>query len=73
LENVNLSHFSYCDLLHKTGSEIVPFQSVHPIEMIDSLAENFIMRFSDFRSRFKNTRIFENPFSVEFSDAPEKF
>jgi hypothetical protein len=47
LENVNLCHFSFCDLLHKDGSASVPFSSVHAIEMIASLAENFKIRFGD--------------------------
>jgi hypothetical protein len=42
------------------------------MEMINSLAENFKMRFSDFHCYARNICIFENPFSVEVSDAPEK-
>jgi hypothetical protein len=72
LENVNLCHFSSCDLLHKDGSVSVPFSSVRAVEMIDSLAENFQMRFTDFHSHATNVRIFEKPFFVEVSDAPEK-
>jgi hypothetical protein len=45
---------------------------VHAVEVIDSLAENFKIRFNDFRSHATNIHIFENPFSVEVSDAPEK-
>jgi hypothetical protein len=40
--------------------------------MIDSSAENFKMRFCDFRSRVTNARIVRNPFSIEASDAPEE-
>jgi len=40
--------------------------------MIGSLAESFKMRFNDFRSHTANIRIFENTFSVEVSDGPEK-
>jgi hypothetical protein len=40
--------------------------------MIDSLAENFKMRFSDFHSHATNISIFENPFSIEVNDTPEK-
>jgi hypothetical protein len=40
--------------------------------MTDFLAENFKMIFSDFRSLATNIRIFENPFSIEVSDASEK-
>jgi hypothetical protein len=47
----------------------IPFPSV---EMIDYLAENFRIRFNDFRSRDTNLRVFGNPFSLEVSDAPEK-
>jgi hypothetical protein len=70
LENVNLCRFSSCDLLHNDGSVNVPFPSVRAVEMIDSLAENFRMKFSDFRSH--DTNIFKNPFSVEVRDAAEK-
>jgi hypothetical protein len=38
--------------------------------MVDSLAENFKMRLDVFRSRDRNIRDFENPFSVEISDVP---
>jgi hypothetical protein len=72
LENVNLCHFSSCDLLHKDGSLSVPFPSVHAVEIIHSLAKNFQMRFNDFHSHATNIHIFENPFSTEVSDAPEK-
>jgi hypothetical protein len=40
--------------------------------MFDSLAENFKMSFSAFRSHATNIFIFENPFSVEVIDAAEK-
>jgi hypothetical protein len=72
LKNVNLCHFSSCNLLHNDGSASVPFPSVHAIEMTDSLAENFKMRFNDFHNHATNIHIFEDPFSVEVSDAPEK-
>jgi hypothetical protein len=72
LENVNLCHFSSCDLLHKYGSVSVPFPDIRAVEMIDSLAENFKTSFSDFRSHATNTLIFENPFSVEVSHTPEE-
>jgi hypothetical protein len=39
--------------------------------MIDSLAENFKMIFSDFCSHVENIHIPENPFSIEVSDAPK--
>jgi len=66
LENVNICHFSSCDLLHKDGSVSVPFPSVRAVEMIDSLAENFKMRFNDFRSHATNISVFQ------VTDAPEK-
>jgi hypothetical protein len=47
LNNVNLCHFSSCDLLHKDGSVCVSFPSVRAIKMIDSFAENFKMMFND--------------------------
>jgi hypothetical protein len=50
LENVNLCNFSSCDLFHKDVSVSVPFQSIHAVEMIDSLTENFKMRFNGFHS-----------------------
>jgi hypothetical protein len=65
-------YFSSCDLLHNDGSVSVPFPSVHAIEIINSLAENFKMRFNDFHSHPTNICIFENPFSIEVCDAPEK-
>jgi hypothetical protein len=40
--------------------------------MTDSLAENFKMSFNDFRSHATNMCIFENPFSIDVSDALEK-
>jgi hypothetical protein len=40
--------------------------------MIDSVAENFKMRFNGFRSHATNVLISEIPFSVEVSDAPKK-
>jgi hypothetical protein len=72
LENVNLCNFSSCDLLHQDGPVSVPFPHVCAVEMTDSLAENFKMRFSDFHSHSTNICIFENPFSVDVSDAVEK-
>jgi hypothetical protein len=63
---------SSCDLLHKDRSVEVPFPSVCAVEMIDSLAENFKMRFNGFCSHATNIHIFENLFSVEVNDAPEK-
>jgi hypothetical protein len=72
LENVNLCHFSSCDMFHKNGSESVPFPSVCAVEMFDSLAKNFKMRFNDFCSHATNICIFETPFSIEVSDAAEK-
>jgi hypothetical protein len=49
---------------------VFPF-SAHAVEMIDYLAENFKMRFNDFHSHVTNICMFENPFSIEVSDAPE--
>jgi hypothetical protein len=54
LENVNLCHFSSCVLLYKNGSVSVPFPSVRAVEMIDSLTDNFKMRFNDFRRHATN-------------------
>jgi hypothetical protein len=54
------------------GSVSVPFPNFRTVEMTDSLAENFEMRFNNFRSHAKNVRIFENPFSAEVSGNPEK-
>jgi Ran GTPase-activating protein (RanGAP) involved in mRNA processing and transport len=66
-------HIFSCDLLRKDESVVtVPFSSVHAVEMTDYLAENFKMRFNDFCSHAINIRIFENAFSIEVSDAPEK-
>jgi hypothetical protein len=73
LQNVNLCQFPSCDLLPNNGSLIsVPFPSVCAAEMIDSLAENFKMRFSNFHSHATNICVSENPFFVEVSDAKEK-
>jgi hypothetical protein len=36
------------------------------------LAENFKMRFIDFNSHPTGVHVFENPFSIEVSDTPEK-
>jgi hypothetical protein len=72
LQNANLCHFSSCDFLHKDGYESVPFPTVRDVEMIDSLAANFKMRFNDFRSRDINIRTSENPFFVEVSDGPKE-
>jgi hypothetical protein len=69
LENVNLCHFSSCNLLQNDGSVSVPFARVHAVEMIHSLADNFKMRSNDFRSHATNKCIFEDPFSVML---PEK-
>jgi hypothetical protein len=59
-------------MLHKDGSVNVPFPNVHAVEMTDSLAENFKMRFNDIPSHATNIGIFENLFSFEVSDATEK-
>jgi len=72
LENVNMCHFSSCDLLHKHESVSVPFPAVCVLEMINFLAENFKMRFRDLYSHATNIHILESPFSVEVSNAPEK-
>lgn len=48
LGNVNLCNFFFSDFLHKDGSVSVPFLSVHAVEMIDSLAENFKIKLCDF-------------------------
>jgi len=64
--------FFSCDLLHKDGSISTPFPSDQAIEMIDSLAENFKIRFSDFHGHVTHTHISENAASIEDSDAPEK-
>jgi hypothetical protein len=53
-EYVNLCHFSSCDLLHKDGSVSTLFLSVSSLEMIDSLDENFKMKFTDFHSHVTN-------------------
>jgi hypothetical protein len=70
MEDVNVC-FSSCNLFHKDGSANVSFPSALAAEIIDSLVENFNMRFNDFRSHATNIRIIEKPFSVEVSDAPE--
>jgi hypothetical protein len=49
-----------------------PLQVYGAVEMIDSVAENFTMRFNHFRSHARNIHIFENAFSVEFSDDTKK-
>jgi hypothetical protein len=54
LENVDLCHFSSCDLLCNDVSLSVPFPSVRAVEMIDSLVEIFKMRFNDFCSLATN-------------------
>jgi len=61
-----------CELLQKVGSASVPLPSVRAKEVFDSLAENFKVRFNDFRSHAINVRNFETPFPVEVSDVPEK-
>jgi hypothetical protein len=47
LEDVNVSHFSSCDLLPMGGSVSVPFSRVRAVEMTNSLTENFQMRWND--------------------------
>jgi hypothetical protein len=37
-----------------------------------SLDDNSKMRFNEFHSLVTNIRVFQNPFSVEVGDAPEK-
>lgn len=49
------------------------FPRVHAAEITDSLAENLKMSFNGFRSHATYIRIFKSSFSVEVSDAPEKF
>jgi len=66
-ESADLCHLSSWDVLHKDGSVSVAFPSVCAVEMIDSFAENFKMRFSDFRSRATNIRVIENPFILCWS------
>jgi hypothetical protein len=39
LGNINLCHFSSCNLHHRNGSVSVPFLTVHALEMMESLAE----------------------------------
>jgi hypothetical protein len=58
LENINLCHFSSCDLLHKDGSVSVPFPSNHAVEMIDTLAENLKMTFNDFHTCATNNYLY---------------
>lgn len=70
LENINLCLFSSSDLLRKSISVSVPFPSVRAVEMVDSLAKDFEMRFIDFHIHATNIRIFENPFFFEVSNAP---
>jgi hypothetical protein len=48
VENVNLCHFSPCDLLQKDGSVNVPVPNVRVVEMIISMDENFQMRLNGF-------------------------
>jgi hypothetical protein len=43
-ENVNLCHFSPCDLLEKDRSVNVPFPNARAVEIITSMDENFQMR-----------------------------
>jgi hypothetical protein len=45
LENVNLCHFSYCDLLHDDGSVSVPFTGVRAADIIDCLSDRDPMTF----------------------------
>jgi hypothetical protein len=59
-------------LLRKDGSVSVTFPGVCTVEIIESSAENFKMRFNDFRSLATNILIFKGPFCVKVSDAPEK-
>jgi hypothetical protein len=49
-----------------------PFQVSCVVEMTDSLAKNIKMGLNDFHSHATNTHMFENTFSIEVSDAPEK-
>jgi len=44
---------------------VFPFQ-------VAVLAENFEMRFNDFHNHAMNIHIFQDSFSVEVTDAPEK-
>jgi hypothetical protein len=71
LENVNLHTFC-CDLPHEDGSVSVTLPSVHAVEVIHSMAENFKLRVNDFHSHATNLCVFENPFFIEVSDTPEK-
>jgi hypothetical protein len=48
LENVNLSHFFSCDLIYKDQCISVSFPGVSVVKIIDAMAHNFKMRFSDF-------------------------
>jgi hypothetical protein len=54
MADVNLCHFSSCDLLHMDGPVKCSLPSVHAVEIIDSLAKNFKMRFNDFHSHSIN-------------------
>lgn len=45
--------------------------SIPSAEMIDCLADNFKVRFSEFRSHVINILVFEKPFSVKISYVPK--
>jgi hypothetical protein len=62
LGNVNLCNYSSCDCLLNDGSV-----RAHDVEIIDCLAENFKIRFTDFRSHVTCIPIFYNPFFDEVS------
>jgi hypothetical protein len=53
----------------------VQFPRVHAVEMTDSLAENLKLSLNGFRSHaiYIYIHISKSPFSVEISDALEKF
>jgi hypothetical protein len=63
------SHLSSGDLLNKDGCVSVRFPGLCAVEMIDSLIENFKIRFNDLHSHDTNIQISETPFSPEVSDA----
>jgi len=50
----------------------VPLPTIYAAEMTYSFAKNFKIRFNDFCSHITNRHLFENPFSIEVSDVPEK-
>jgi len=51
---------------------MVPFSNIHAVEMVDSLAKYFKMRFADFCGCATIIYTFDNPFYIEVSDVPEK-